>query len=78
MFCDVTIVSDDTRLGYNEVRYGISGHCMAMPWLVGMKAAKELLLTDREVSAEEAKSLGWSPTWFRPPNWPRQRANVPC
>ncbi len=58
LFCDVTIVSDDTRLGYSEVRYGISGHCMALPWLVSMKAAKDLLLTGREVGADEAKALG--------------------
>ena len=56
--CDVTIASDDTRLGYNEVRYGISGHCMFLPWLVGMKAAKDLLLTGRELTAAEAKELG--------------------
>ncbi|MEM1382951.1 MAG: enoyl-CoA hydratase/isomerase family protein [Pseudomonadota bacterium] len=56
--CDVTLVTEDTMLGYNEVRYGVSGHCMFLPWLVGMKAAKDLLLTGREVSAEEAKAMG--------------------
>lgn len=58
LFCDVTIVTSDTRMGYSEVRYGISGHCMFMPWLVNMKAAKDLLLTGREVSPHEAKELG--------------------
>jgi len=58
LFCDVTIVSDDTRLGYNEVRYGISAHCMFLPWLVNMKTAKDLLLTGREVTATEAKEMG--------------------
>ena len=58
LFCDVTIVSDDTRLGYNEVRYGISAHCMYLPWLVNMKTAKDLLLTGREVTAAEAKDMG--------------------
>ncbi len=58
LFCDVTIVSDDTRLGYNEVRYGISAHCMFLPWLVNMKMAKDLLLTGREVTAAEAKEIG--------------------
>ncbi|MDD9856967.1 MAG: enoyl-CoA hydratase/isomerase family protein [Gammaproteobacteria bacterium] len=56
--CDVTIASDDTRFGYNEVRYGISGHCMFLPWLVGMKQAKDLLLTGRELSAPEARDMG--------------------
>ena len=58
LFCDVTIASDDTRIGYNEVRYGISGHCMFLPWLVNMKTAKDLLLTGRELTAAEAKEIG--------------------
>ena len=58
LFCDITIASDDTRIGYNEVRYGISGHCMFLPWLVNMKTAKDLLLTGREMSAREAKEMG--------------------
>lgn len=58
LFCDVTIVTDDARLGYNEVRYGVSGHCMFLPWLVNMKSAKDLLLTGRELSAWEAKEMG--------------------
>lgn len=58
LFCDVTIVTEDTLLGYNEVRYGVSGHCMFLPWLVNMKAAKDLLLTGRELSAAEAKEMG--------------------
>lgn len=58
LFCDITIASDDTRMGYNELRYGISGHCMILPWLVGMKTAKDLLLTGRELTAIEAKEMG--------------------
>ncbi|WP_322084587.1 enoyl-CoA hydratase/isomerase family protein [Burkholderia sp. BCC1972] len=58
LFCDISIVSSDTRMGYNEVRYGVSGHCMFLPWLVNMKTAKDLLLTGRELSAQEAKELG--------------------
>ena len=58
LFCDVTIVASDVRMGYKEMRYGIAGHSMFLPWLVPMKAAKDLILTGREVSAEEAKSIG--------------------
>ena len=57
LFCDITIVTDDTKLGYGEVRHGISGHCMFLPWLVDMKVAKNLLLTGKDVSADEAKAL---------------------
>lgn len=58
LMCDITIVSDDVRMGYQETRYGISGHCMFLPWLVGMKTAKDLLLTGRDLNAEEAKAAG--------------------
>ena len=58
LLCDISIVTEDTRLGYNEVRYGVSGHCMYLPWLVNMKTAKDLLLTGRELSAAEAKAMG--------------------
>lgn len=58
LLSDISIVTSDTRMGYNEVRYGVSGHCMFLPWLVGMKSAKDLLLTGRDVDAEEARALG--------------------
>ncbi len=58
ILCDITIVTDDCRLGYKELRYGISGFHMVLPWLVNMKTARDLLLTGREVDAEEAKAMG--------------------
>ncbi|MDH3387970.1 MAG: enoyl-CoA hydratase/isomerase family protein [Gammaproteobacteria bacterium] len=56
--CDITIVTDDCRLGYKEMRYGISGFHMILPWLVNMKTARDLMLTGRELDAREAKDLG--------------------
>ncbi len=58
ILCDITIVTDNTRLGYKELRYGISGFHMILPWLVNMKNARDLLLTGREVTAREAKEIG--------------------
>ncbi|MES0003417.1 enoyl-CoA hydratase/isomerase family protein [Mesorhizobium sp. M0051] len=58
LFCDVTIASSDTKMGYNEFRYGISGMCMFLPWLVNMKTAKDIMLTGGEVSAHRAKEIG--------------------
>ena len=58
VLADITIVTDDTRLGYKEVRYGVSAMALYLPWLVNMKQAKELLLTGREVSPFEAKEMG--------------------
>ena len=56
--CDITIITDDTRLGYKELRYGISGFHMILPWLVNMKTARDLMLTGRELGAQEAKEIG--------------------
>ncbi|MER8577086.1 enoyl-CoA hydratase-related protein, partial [Mesorhizobium sp. M1409] len=58
LFCDLSIATTDTLMGYSEVRFGGTGHCMFMPWLVHMKTAKELLLTGRNVLAPEAKEMG--------------------
>ncbi len=57
-FCDITIVTDDCRLGYKELRYGISAFALYLPWLVNMKTAKDLMLTGREVDAYEAQRIG--------------------
>jgi enoyl-CoA hydratase/carnithine racemase len=56
--CDITIVTDDTQLGYNELRYGLSAGALYLPWLVNMKQCKELLFTGREITAHEAKEMG--------------------
>ncbi len=56
--CDITLVTEDTRLGYKEMRYGISGFHMILPWLVNMKTARDLMLTGREISAREAREAG--------------------
>ncbi len=58
LFSDITIVTEETRLGYNEMRYGIAAMNFVLPWLVHMKVAKDLILTGREVSAREARDMG--------------------
>lgn len=58
MFCDIAIATEDTRFGYKEMRYGISGMNMVLPFLVGMKDAKDLILTGREITAREASDMG--------------------
>ena len=58
MACDFTLVSAGTRLGYSEVRFGVSAFCLMLPWLVGPKQAKRLLLTGDEINAEEAQRIG--------------------
>jgi enoyl-CoA hydratase len=57
--CDLTIASDDCRFGEPEVKFGSGIVAMLLPWLIGPKQAKYLLLTGEDrVSASEAQSLG--------------------
>lgn len=57
--CDLTIASDDCRFGEPEVKFGSGIVAMLLPWLIGLKQAKFLLLTGEDrVSATDAQSLG--------------------
>lgn len=57
--CDITIAAADSRFGAPEVKYGSGIVCLVLPWLIGLKNAKELLLTGtRDVDARRAQSLG--------------------
>jgi len=59
--CDLRVVAAGTRLGFFEIRYGIvpdlAGIHRAVQ-LIGPARAKDLVLTGREVDAEEALRLG--------------------
>jgi len=53
--CDITIASEDCRFGAPEVRFGSGIVTMLLPWLVGPKHAKYLLLSgDDRISATQA------------------------
>jgi enoyl-CoA hydratase len=59
--CDLRVVSDDVRLGQPEIRLGIipgGGATQRLPRLVGTSRAKDLILTGRQVRAEEALRIG--------------------
>ena len=57
--CDITIAAEGTRFGAPEVKFGSGIVALILPWVIGVKQAKELLLTgDDKVSAERALSLG--------------------
>jgi len=59
MMCDLAVASDDAMFGEPEIRFGSGVVTMVMPWLIGARAAKELLLTGEDrVTAEEAKRIG--------------------
>jgi enoyl-CoA hydratase len=57
--CDLAVASDDAFFGYVDVRFGSGVVSMFLPWVVGVRAAKELLFTGEDrVSADEAQRLG--------------------
>ena len=58
--CDFTLASSDAKFGYTEVKIGFLPAIVStfLIMQVGEKRARDLLLTGRIFSAEEAKQLG--------------------
>ena len=59
MSCDITIAEEGCRFGEPELKFGSVIVNMMMPWLIGPKLTKELLLSgDDRLSAERAERIG--------------------
>ena len=57
--CDITIAADDAFFGEPELKFGAGIVSMILPWVVGPKIAKEIILTGEDrVSAARAKEIG--------------------
>ncbi len=59
--CDIRIASEQARFGQPEVRWAIipgAGGTQRLPRAIGMSAAMEIILTGRQVDAQEALRLG--------------------
>jgi enoyl-CoA hydratase len=57
--CDLTIAADTASFGLPELKFGAGIVVMILPWLIGAKKAKELILTGAEnLSAVEAERIG--------------------
>jgi len=59
--CDFRVCAEDARFGLPEVLLGVipgGGGTQRLPRLIGSSRAKELILTGRQVRAEEALSIG--------------------
>ena len=57
--CDLAVVSDDAKFGYVDIRFGSGVVSMLLPWVVGVRTAKELLFTGEDrISAEDALRIG--------------------
>ena len=63
--CDLVYVAEDAKIGYPAVRFGVPDmHFHA--WLMGMRAAMEMMLTGDSISGVEAVELGWANRAFPP------------
>ena len=53
--CDLAVAADDAYFGYVDIRFGSGVVSMFLPWVVGVRTAKELLFTGEDrVPALEA------------------------
>jgi len=60
VFCDLVISSDDAKYGQPEIQVGVFPPIAAqiMPRIIGRKAAMDLILSGRIISAQEALTMG--------------------
>jgi enoyl-CoA hydratase len=57
--CDITIAAEDAIFGEPELKFGAGIVVMILPWLVGPKRAKEIILTGADrITAPEAVRIG--------------------
>jgi enoyl-CoA hydratase len=57
--CDLTVAADDAIFGEPELKFGAGIVVMLLPWLVGPKLAKELILTGADrIPAQDALRMG--------------------
>ncbi|KAL9652334.1 hypothetical protein ABK040_011990 [Willaertia magna] len=61
-FCDLRVCKEDSKFGIFCRRFGvplIDGGTIRLPALIGLSRAMDLILTGREISGEEAFSIGF-------------------
>jgi enoyl-CoA hydratase/carnithine racemase len=57
--CDLTIAADDAFFGEPELKFGAGIVAMILPWIVGPKIAKEIILTGEDrIPAARARDIG--------------------
>jgi enoyl-CoA hydratase/carnithine racemase len=56
--CDITVADEKTFFGEPELRFGAGIVAMILPWLIGPKQAKEMILTGNDrISAQRALEI---------------------
>jgi enoyl-CoA hydratase len=57
--CDLVYVAADARMGYPAVRFGVPD-MQFHAWLLGMRAAMEMMVTGDSITGTQAVELGWA------------------
>lgn len=58
MMSCITFASETAKFGEPEIRFANAPPALIMPWIVGLKRARELLYTGDTIGAEEAQRIG--------------------
>lgn len=58
MACDLIVAAEGSQLGEPEIRFGSAPVTLLMPFLIGQKRTRELLLTGDLIDAAEAERIG--------------------
>ena len=58
MLCDLTIAADDAVFGEPEIRFSNVGPALVMPFVIGLKRARELLYVGDTIDAPTALQYG--------------------
>src|SRR6266540_3081832 len=58
MMCDLTIAADNAVFGEPEIRFSNVGPAMIMPFIIGLKRAREILYFGDPIDAQTALSYG--------------------
>ena len=57
--CDLVYIAHDAQMGYPAVRFGVPD-MQFHAWMLGMRAAMEMMVTGDSISGDEAVRLGWA------------------
>jgi enoyl-CoA hydratase len=58
MACDLVVAAEGSQLGEPEIRFGSAPVTLLMPFVIGQKKTRELLLTGDLIDAAEAERIG--------------------
>jgi enoyl-CoA hydratase len=58
MACDLIVAAEGAQLGEPEIRFGSAPVTLLMPFVIGQKKTRELLLTGDLIDAAEAERIG--------------------